>query len=189
MWSCRAANLVSVWLLFAGALFGLLVMPAAAQAEPPGRLFYEIVVTAPDTRSQGWHGVLYDSDGNPVQASPEQTVTTPLGDFVNVACIQPWDACGMIRVDMAEWMKTHPTNVPTVGASNDWTYRMYVSGEAPADQVWKSALLHDGTEIAPDATPIDTPMGPFRTAGPDAIGWARAGWFPVSWQEPAPQHP
>ncbi len=167
-------------------------MPTAAHADPPGRLIYEMVVTAPDTRSQGWRGVLYDAVGNPVDATPEEHVTTPLGEFVNVTCGSLWDACGMIRVDMAEWMKTHPSNLPTPGQSNDWVYRMYVSGEGSNDQLWTSTLLHQGSQIPPNSTPIDTPMGPFRTGGQNSVGWARAGWFPASWREPAstaPPHP
>ena len=181
----RSASLLWAWLLFAAAVLGALLMPTAAQADPQGRLLYEMVVTSPDSRSQGWHGVLYDAAGNTVQAQSGQSVTTPLGDFVSVACGTPWDACGMIRVDMAEWMKTHPANTPAVGVSNAWLYRMYVSDETSADPLWRSTLLHAGTEVPPDSAPINTPMGPFRTGGPNAVGWARAGWFPVSWQPPS----
>lgn len=184
---CRPANCLGAWLMFAAAALGASAMPTVARADPPGRLIYEMVVWAPDTRSQGWRGLLYDTEGNPVQAEPGQKVTTPLGDFVSVACEMLWDVCGMIRVDMAEWMKTHSTNTPSIGVSNDWDYRMYVSGETSPAPQWKSTLVHAGSEVPPDTTPVDTPMGPFRTGGPNAVGWARAGWFPVGWQPPPPQ--
>lgn len=180
----RSAGVRRAWLVFAAAVFGTMLMPTAARADPPGRLFYEMAVTGADTRSQGWHGVLYDVNGNPVQAQSGQTVTTPLGDFVDVPCETLWAACGMMRAEMAEWMKVHPANTPVVGGSNDWLYRMYVSSENSADPQWKSTLVRAGTEIPPVSAPIDTPMGPFRTGGVNAVGWARAGWFPVSWQPP-----
>lgn len=181
----RPAKLLWTLLLLTVAVLGGLLMPSTARADPSGRLLYEMAVVAPDTRSQGWRGVLYDTGGTPLEAQGGQRVSTPLGDFVNVQCGVLWDVCGMIRVDMMEWMKTHTTNAPTIGVSNDWVYRMYVSDETSAEPQWHSTLLHAGSEVAPDATPIDTPMGPFRTGGPHAVGWARAGWFPVGWQPPS----
>jgi hypothetical protein len=170
------------WLVIAAAVIGTSLMPMAAQAIAPGRLIYEIVVTAPGSRSQGWHGVLYDTSNNPIEPAVGQTVTTALGEFVNVPCNHLWDACGMIRKDMVEWMTAHQANV--IMDSKPWLYRMYVSAEGSKSEVWTSRLLHDGAEIFPDLKPIDTPMGPFRTGAPMTIGWAHAGWFPASWHEP-----
>jgi hypothetical protein len=185
MWLNGPVRLLWGWLLVSVAVLGAMLAPSAARADPPGRLLYEMAVVAADTRSQGWRGALYDTGGTPVEAQAGQRVSTPLGEFVNVQCGMLWDVCGMIRVDMMEWMKTHPTNTPTIGVSNDWVYRMYVSDETSAEPKWHSTLLHAGSEVAPDSAPIDTPMGPFRTGGPDAVGWARAGWFPVGWQPPS----
>ncbi|MFN8102332.1 MAG: hypothetical protein U0Q20_12155 [Mycobacterium sp.] len=175
-------------LVVAAVVFGASLMPAAAQADPPGRLMYEIVVTAPGTKSQGWHATLFDAAGDPIEAVPGQTVTTPLGEFVSVPCVNAWDACGMIRTDMADWMKTQQANVIMDPAP--WSYRMFMAGEGPT-AVWRSVLLHDDAEIPPnpDGNPftsseVDTPMGPFRTGSPTAYDWAVAGWFPSSWQEP-----
>lgn len=189
MFSSVRRNLLRTWLVIAAAALGATLMPAAAQAVPPGRLIYEIVVTAPGTRSQGWQATLYDPAGDPIDAGPGQTVATPLGEFVSVPCNFPWDACGMIRTDMAEWMKTQQANV--IMDSGPWIYRMYVDGEGSSSEVWTSTLLHVDAEIPtnPDGNPltgseIDTPMGPFRTGSSTAFGWAQAGWFPLSWQEP-----
>jgi hypothetical protein len=177
------ASLRTTGLLFASIVVAVSLTPLA-HAIAPGRVFYEMILTAPGTRSQGWHGVLYARDGNPIDVAPGQTVTTPLGEFVNVACIHLWDACGLIRTDMAEWMKSHQANI--IMDSKPWLYRMYVSAEGSKSEVWTSRLTHDGAEIFPDMTPMDTPMGPFRTGGPMAFGWAQAGWFPASWHEPTP---
>ncbi len=177
-------SLLRIWLLVLAAVVGASLMPFEAHADPPGRLFYEIVVTAPGSKSQGWVGVLYDAAGKPIYASPSgQPVTTALGEFVDVPGGH-WSPGGMIRTDMAEWMKTHDAN--EIMDMKPWAYRLYVDGEGSDTAVWTSTLLHDGTAVPPDTNPIDTPMGQFRTAGPDATGWARAGWLPVSWLEPAP---
>ena len=166
-------------LLIVAAIVNATLMRVEAHADPPGRLVYDMAVTAPGTRSQAWTAILYDPAGDPIEAEPGQTVTTPLGEFVRVPCVNPWDACGMIRSDMAEWMKTHQANV--IMDSQSWVYRVYLGGEGSGSEVWTSRLLFMTTaEISPDVKPINTPMGPFRTGGPTATGWARAGWFPVS---------
>ena len=175
---------IRAWLPIVAALVIALCTPVQAEADPAGRLVYDIVVSAPGTRSQGWTATLYDSAGKPIETEAGKTVTTPLGEFVRVPCVNPWDACGMIRTDMAEWMKTHQANV--VMDSQSWLYRVYLDAEGSDGEVWTSTLLHDGAEIPPGINPIDTPMGPFRTGGPTATGWAKAGWFPVSWREPMP---
>ncbi|XTP35518.1 hypothetical protein ACORG1_04555 [Mycobacterium sp. TJFP1] len=187
-WSVRR-NLRRMWMIIAAAALGATLMPAAAHAVPPGRLIYEIDVTAPGTRSQGWQATLYDPAGDPIDAVPGEAVATPLGEFVGFPCDYPWDACGMIRTDMAEWMKTQQANV--IMDSGSWSYHVYVDGEGSDREVWTSTLLHDGAEISPDpdgnpltGAQIDTPMGPFRTGTPTATDWARAGWLPSSWLEP-----
>ena len=177
-------SLLLTWLLVIAAVVGASLMPVEAHADPPGRLFYEIVVIAPGTRSQGWEATLHDAAGEPIQAPPTgQTVKTPLGEFLNVPC-GPWRPCGMIRTDMAEWMKTN--SAFEIMDMKPWAYRLYVDAEDTGSAVWTSRLLHDDTEIPPATSPIDTPMGPFRTADPTASGWKRAGWLPVSWLEQTP---
>ena len=172
-------GLLRMWLFVVAAVVGASLTPTQAHADPPGRLFYEIVVIVPGTRSQAWEATLYDAAGKPIQAPPTgQTVKTPIGEFVNVPGDQ-WHPGGMVRADMAKWMKTHDANV--IMDMKPWAYRLYVDGEGSDTEVWTSTLLHDNTEIPPATNPIDTPMGPFRTAGPEATGWARAGWLPVSW--------
>lgn len=177
-------NFVWGWLVIAAAVVGAALIPVKAHADPPGRLVYEIEVGAPGTRSQGWTATLYDAVGDPMEAAAGQTLTTALGEFVSLPCGAPWDACGMVRTDMAEWMKTHQANV--IMDTHPWVYRIYVNAEGSRNEVWTSTLLHDSVEIPAGTEPVDTPMGPFRTGGPTAVGWARVGWLPVSWQEPTP---
>ncbi|WP_139360525.1 hypothetical protein [Mycobacterium sp. D16R24] len=187
MWFFSWPNLVRVWGVITVAALGVSLMPLAAQADVFGRLFYEIVVTTPGTKSQGWHGVLYDGIGKPIESVPGQAVTMPvgqfvseIGEFVNVACNAPWDACGMIRTDMAESMKTHQANV--IMDSNPWLYRVYVEAEGTENELWTGILLHGGIGIAPAIKPIDTPMGQFHSGNTAATSWPREGWFPVSWR-------
>ena len=90
-------------------------MGDTARAETSDRLVYEIVVTEPGTRSQGWHGVLYDPAGNPIVATPGETVTMPIGEFIDVPCSAPWDICGVIR--MGPFRTDGP---PVTGTRVDW---------------------------------------------------------------------
>lgn len=169
-----------------GALVARLV-PMSTPAAHVGRLYYDIVVRLPGTRSQGWTATLYGRGGAPVTAPAGQPVTTALGDFVDVPCGVPWEDCGMVRTDMLRWMKTHDAHV--FMDMKPWTYRLYVDAEGTESEVWTSVLLHDGAEIPPAADPVQTPMGLFGTAGAGAVGWARAGWLPVSWLEHPPTTP
>jgi hypothetical protein len=122
------------------------LIPVAARAETSDRLVYEIVVTEPGTRSQGWHGVLYDPAGNPIVATPGETVTTPIGEFIDVPCSARWDICGMIRADMVD----QRTN--DIIDSKPWLYRIYVDAEGSRSELWTGILLHDGMEIPPNST-------------------------------------
>jgi len=100
-----------------------------------------------------------------------------VGEYVNVPCIAPWDACGMIRTDMVG------NRVNDIMDSGTWLYRVYVFGEGSRSEQWTGVLIHDDADIPPGPTPIDTPMGSFRPVSRPESGGAYAGWFPVSWKE------
>ena len=144
------------------------------------RLVYKIEVTALGTRSQGWHGTLYEEDSQALNLPPGWKVTTGTGTFVSVACGAPFYPCGMIHTDMRAWM--------IMGAGNDlsatgyWEYRLYVTAEGTHDEGWRGELVHDDVVVpAPsNRVPLQAPMGPFRwwnSPGP----WGRHGWFHASW--------
>ena len=157
------------------------------------RLVYQIEVTAPGSRSQGWHGTLYGRNGDAITIPPGETVTTPIGTFASVACTLPFRPCGMIRTDMIAWMKTHNGNV--IMDSKSWAYRLYVTAEGTRSEGWRGELLHGGSAV--DAPPgssgrllkpirapsesLTTPMGPFSWQE-SHVPWGRHGWFPVSWK-------
>lgn len=177
----KALNTVrALSFLVATAVLAILLWPAAARSDTPGRLFYEIIVTDSGSRSQGWHGVLYDSAGSPIVAAPGQTVPTSVGEFLNVPCENPWDACGMIRTDMADWMKVNQAN--TQIDTQPWSYRLYVYALGSKSESWTGVLLHGGAEMYLGSTIVDTPMGPFSPSGLSNIGWHSTGWTPAGWQ-------
>lgn len=144
-----------------------------------GRLVYSIEVTNPGTRSQGWVGTLYDSDGAAMSVPPGDTVMFGFDTFVSVACTEPWVPCGMIRSDMVDWLKTHPTN--TDMGSGTWRYDLYVTAEGSRSEGRTGELHHDGALMGfDDDTSIDTPMGRF-VGRMNGTMWGGHGWFPVSW--------
>ncbi len=153
------------------------ITPAAA-AEVPGRLAYEIVVTNPGTRSQGWIGTLHDMDGAAMVVDPGKTVETPVGTFVSVACRELWVPCGMIEQRMAEWMKTNTGNAILDG--EDWSYRLHVGAEGSKSEAWTGQIVHAGILVDQGPGKTDTPMGPFVWVD-SPYAWGQHGWFPTSW--------
>jgi hypothetical protein len=145
-----------------------------------GRLAYQITVTAPGTRSQGWHGTLYDKDGKPMQFEPGKTVKINAGEFVSVAETTPWTPYGMIHVDMVRWMKMANGNV--IMDSEPWAYRLYVEREGSKSEGWRGELLHGRGVISPPSgdAPVETPMGPYHWMKNEHL-WGRHAWFHVSW--------
>jgi hypothetical protein len=176
------ASLVTLWLAAA---------PAQPMAGAAPHLVYDIIVTQPGTRSQGWHGLLYGDD-TALDAQSETAlavpagwrVITPLGTFVSVACLHAWSACGMIREDMAAWLATGPT-FNTLGGEA-WVFRVIrVIGPDGAEQ-WQGQLLRDGAAVLPTESPVATPMGPFIVGGQPVTGAVWSGWAPESWTAIAP---
>jgi hypothetical protein len=144
------------------------------------RLAYQIDVTDPGSRSQGWHGTLYDKNGQAVQVAPGKTVHTNIGDFVSVAKADPWVPYGMIHVDQVAWMKTNNGNV--IIDNQPWSYRLFVAQEGTKSEGWRGELLHGHGIIGQpsDAKPLATPMGPYQwLSGKEP--WQPKGWFHVSW--------
>ena len=134
-----------VWRLILGV--ALSVITGTAQAADGGarvdeRLVYEIVVTAPGTRSQGWHGTIYDSTGKPVSIEPGQRFETAVGTFESVACPHLWSMCGMIHTDMLAWMKTHDANV--IMGREPWAYRLFVLREGTKSEGFEGKIFFNG---------------------------------------------
>ena len=84
------------------ALLSLLTIATgvSAQVPPPGDApaLYEMVVTAPGSRSQGVRGQLLDDKGQPQpDRSALQPFQTPIGAFERVGCTHLWSVCGDLR--------------------------------------------------------------------------------------------
>jgi hypothetical protein len=155
--------------------------PAAAVASNSSRrLVYEIVVTAPGARSQGWHGTLYNTNGAAVQVEPGRTVDTRIGTFVSVACVHAWSTCGMIHTDMLNWLKTHNGNA--ILDAKRWMYKLYVLAEGSKSEGWQGQLLHGSRDVTAGDKPFVTPMGKFVWKRRAQL-WDRAGWYHESWPE------
>jgi len=145
------------------------------------RLVYQIDVTDPGMRSQGWHGTLYDKNGNAVAVEPGKTVHTAIGDFVGVAkAILLSEPYGMIHVDQAAWMKGNAGNV--LMGTEPWSYRLFVAREGSKSEGWRGELLHGHGIIGQpsDDKPQPAPMGPYRWLKGKEL-WQPKGWFHVSW--------
>ena len=92
----------SLFMALAGGIGGIVVqVPDPAQAqEADGRLVYQLQVTQPGTRSQGWFGTLYDEAGAAVTAEPGATVKMPFGTFENLPCTYLWSQCELTPAGM-----------------------------------------------------------------------------------------
>jgi len=144
------------------------------------RLVYEITVTAPGTKSQGWYGTLFDKNGKPMQVAAGKTVQTKVGEFVSVAQTTPWTPYGMIHADMLRWMKTANGNV--VMDAEPWSYRLYVAQEGSKSEGWRGELRH-ARGIVPEpagSEPAKTPMGPYAWVKNEHL-WGFHAFVHVSW--------
>jgi hypothetical protein len=150
------------------ALFGGRLASAADE-----RLAYEITETAPGSRSQGWHGVLYDRSGTAIEVEVGKAVMSDVGELTSVAKTQNWVPYGMIPTEMLRWMEGSGKGNVIMGEA--WSYRLYLIGEDTRCPSWRGELLRDGSIVAPaaDGPPVLTPMGPF-ISGPH--GFAHTSW-------------
>jgi len=151
----------------------------APVVEVPTHLAYQLVVTQPGTKSQGWRGTLFDEAGVAMEVAPGERVATPLGSFVSIECVRLWDACGMIREDMAAWMQTGPAYNAMDGAA--WVYSVWRDTALDGAVSWRGELARDGAAVAPESAPAETPMGPFVIAAGPVGGLAWTGWVHESW--------
>lgn len=148
-------------LAVAGALVaGCASLGAAPPApEASARVLYQIDVSAPGTRSQGWRGVLYGEDGAPIALAPGARIETTAGAFVGVACPYAWSTCGAVETRMHAWMQSHDHNI---NMRERWTYRLQARGDALYGE-----LLRDGVALT-SGDEVLTPMGLYRRT---AAGW------------------
>lgn len=142
-----------------------------------GRLAYEMVVTNVGTRSQGWHGVLFGADGQPLAATPGVTVETGFGAFEAQACNLPWIPCGFIRSG------SPPSPAVLVDDQVAWGFRIFVTAEGSRSEGWRGELRHGNAPVAAHAgaAPVDTQMGRFVSLGEGATPWGWSGWVPEAW--------
>jgi hypothetical protein len=140
-----------------------------AQAAASERLVYEIVLTLPGSRSQGWHGVLYDANGAPRVVPPGRKVETDIGTLVSVPRKTGlmWRPYGMVPT--APGMRNDIADGP-------WAYRVYRTGIGTACPAWRGELRHGSKRVAPpqSGATVRTPWGPFVWRA--HRGWAHAAW-------------
>jgi hypothetical protein len=142
------------------------------------RPLYQIEVTAPGTRSQGWRGVLYDRNGAAIALAPGARVETPAGRFVGVACPHAWSTCGAIEENMLRWMERHEHNI--IMGRERWVYRINARGYY-GDRL-EGVLLREGVRVEAGRE-ARTPMGTYRWVDgrPDAPISGRHGWWHEGW--------
>lgn len=155
---------------------------ASALAGENGRLFYQMEITNAGTRSQGWHGTLYDLSGAPVKAAPDALVQTKLGTFRNVPCQNLWDACGFIREGTLP--QAAPSSMDALTDPVPWIYRLYIVAEGSKSEGLSGELVHgDKTISSEGAKTIETGMGRFIPLMAEHL-WDWAGWAPEGWDKP-----
>lgn len=165
----------------AGLAAGLAALaPLALRAqEVDGRLVYQLEVTQPGSRSQGWLGTLYAENGGAIEAAPGAVVETPLGAFENHPCPHMWSQCGFLRVGMLP--VTLPGGFEALTADQSWVYRVYIHGEGSRSEGTTGVLLQGGVRVHPGGTRrMETPLGVFIAVDNDQL-WGDAGWFPETW--------
>jgi hypothetical protein len=160
---------------------------------PNERLFYELEVTLPGTRSQGVRGRLYDQQGRPVivgsdgsiapetapHVTPGGRIATNAGVFVMRPQAHLWDVSGMIHEAM---LGADGVNDPSV--DGPILFRLYVTAECTRSEGWRGELHFANTERAPmQRGSLRTPMGRFVFRTSEHL-WGQRGWFPESWPAP-----
>ncbi|GEM_PF-6012747 len=172
----------SLFMALAGGIGGLVVqLPDTAQAqEADGRLIYQLQVTQPGTRSQGWFGTLYDEAGAAVTAEPGATVKMPFGTFENLPCTYLWSQCGFIPAGM---LPVAPmTGFAALTEDQAWVYRLYIHGEGSRSEGMTGVLLQGGAQVFPGGMRrVETPLGVFLAIDNQGQLWGDAGWFPETW--------
>jgi hypothetical protein len=163
---------VAVCLTLIAGFFPLVAQPAHAARE---RLLYETVEDAPGSKSQGWLGTLYDTDGVAMKVEPGQTVKTVVGVFSGVACAKPGVPCGVLPLKMLHGVE-HADNVIM---DENWSYRIFVVTGGARNGSMRGELSRGRTIVKPeiDGKEVKTPMGGFLwVENPFAFG--AHGWVP-----------
>lgn len=146
---------------------------AALSAGRDGQLLYRIDETAAGSRSQGWHGTLFDASGARIALAEGQKLKTPAGGFVGVACVMPWRPCGAILQEMLP-SNGIPENIIT---NETWSYRITVASVGSRSEGTHGELLRDGIVVQPDdKRTVKTPMGVFVWAENENL-WGSHGWY------------
>lgn len=165
--------------IFVGAL--ATVAPGLALAQQvDGRMIYQLEVTQPGTRSQGWLGTLYDENGAAIAADPGAIVETAAGPFENLPCTYLWSQCGFIRVGMLP--VAAPSSLAALTEDQAWVYRLYIHGEGSRSEGRTGVLEQGGTVVFPGGMRrVETPLGVFIAVDNGGQLWGDAGWFPETW--------
>lgn len=149
----------------------------ALPAGAGGLLLYQIEETAAGSRSQGWHGTLYDETGAAVELAPGEARRTAAGIFVGVACTMPWRPCGAIPQEMLKG-PNHDL-AENVIMDESWSYRVFVTAPGSKSEGTRGMLYRDGTAVVAGERKISTPMGVFVWAENENL-WGAHGWYPES---------
>ncbi len=155
--------------------------PASLSAQnAEGRLLYQLEITQPNTRSQGWLGTLFGEDGTITDAAPGEMVETKIGTFESMPCPYAWSICGFIRTGMLP--VTPMSDFSAILEDNTWVYQLYIHAEGSRSEGLTGVLLHGGEQVFPGGTRrVETPLGVFLAADNDGQLWRDAGWFPETW--------
>lgn len=158
----------------------LLANAACVSADPePVReqTVYELIVTNPQSRSQGVKGVLMDVNGNqPASRLSFEPVRTPIGSFERIGCRYLWSVCGDLR--KADGFDPRgPANDPSVLGPT--LFR--VTRIETADGARYRGELFDDARPVPLAARIETPMGPYVRLDGKFAGQNWTGWIPEYW--------
>ncbi len=147
--------------------------------------FYEVKITAPGSRSQGVHGVLYDLDGVRLNADRltlddsvgPDSVQTPIGRFVWVRCTHLWSVCGYQRVEPG----THAMGLTNQPMASGMTELRITCEKTTTGWVYRGALFNNGNPVSPTATRIDSPIGLLIRFEGQFSGNFWSGWIPAAW--------
>lgn len=160
------------------ALALLVLLPGTAGAQDGGRLFYQMIVTHPGSRSEGLFGQLFGADGTALEVAPGTAVVTHAGTFYFEPCTLPWQPCGFLH----DGQEGGPLGMTD---SLPWQFRLYVTGEGSRSEGWRGELWHGDTELpSAGAATIDTPLGHFEAQPEPQVPWGWHGWKPTAWDSP-----
>ncbi len=138
------------------------------------QLAYEITVTAPGSKSQGWHGTLYDKNGQPMKVKSGEKWSTDIGILVSVKYKQKHIPYGMISENQLK-------RIENILMDESWSYKLYRTHTDSKCPSWRGELQRRNVVIKPDTgEQVQTPMGPFK--------WLKEpqnephGWVHVLWK-------